>query len=49
MISLSDKDHILEGIKILVSVNKLSLGNLLETKFNNSYIFYIKIIRLLIL
>ena len=43
MISLPDKDRILKGVNIPVSVNKSSLGNLLETKVDNGYISYIKL------
>ena len=43
MISLPDKDRILKGVKIPVSVNKSYLGNLLETKVDNGYISYIKL------
>lgn len=43
MISLPDKDCILKNIKILVFVDKSSLSNLLETKVDNDYIFYIKL------
>lgn len=43
MISLPDKDRMLKGVKIPVSVDKSYLGNLLETKVDNGYISYIKL------
>lgn len=43
MIPLPDKDRMLKGVKIPVSVDKSSLGNLLETKVENGYISYIKL------